>query len=135
VAITLGVFRPLLLATLDSEQALARGVPVGLLSSGFLTLLAGLTAEGTQAVGALLLLGLLAAPAGAARCMVTNPYAGAALASLLALIAMWAGLALSYSIGSVPPSSAIVGIAGAVYAGTATRRARRRRHPARQTSD
>ncbi len=40
----------------------ARGVPVRLLGVGFLVLLGAAAAEATQAVGALLLLGLLAAP-------------------------------------------------------------------------
>ena len=29
---------------------------------------------------------------------------------------MWGGLALSYAIGSLPPSSAIIGLAAAAYA-------------------
>jgi hypothetical protein len=32
---------------------------------------------------------------------------------------MWGGLALSYEIASLPPSSAIIGLAGAGYAGAA----------------
>ena len=59
--------RPLLLSTLDPELAALRGIPVRLLGLGFLAALAIVTAESTQAVGALLLLGLIAAPAGAAR--------------------------------------------------------------------
>ena len=65
--------RPLLLTTLDAELAAARGVPVRLLGVGFLLALAVVTAESTQAVGALLLLGLLAAPAGAAHRLTANP--------------------------------------------------------------
>ena len=37
---------------------------------------------------------------------------------LVAVLAMWGGLALSYRIASLPPSSAIIGLAGAAYAGT-----------------
>ena len=36
---------------------------------------------------------------------------------LVAVLAMWGGLALSYQIASLPPSSAIIGLAGAAYAG------------------
>ncbi len=43
--------RPLLLSTLDSVQAAARGVPVRLLGVGILLAVAVVTAEGTQAVG------------------------------------------------------------------------------------
>ena len=75
------VTRPLLLATIDAEQAAARGVPVKLLGLGILLALAAVTAEGTQAVGALLILGLLSAPAGAAHRLTANPYAGVAISS------------------------------------------------------
>ena len=108
--------RPLLLATLDSELATAHGIPVRAIATGFLAVLALVTAESTQAVGALLLLGLLAAPAGAAQRLTAHPYRGLALSALLAVLAMWGGLALSYQISSLPPSSAIIGLAGAAYA-------------------
>ncbi|HZU56783.1 MAG TPA: ABC transporter ATP-binding protein [Actinocrinis sp.] len=58
--------RPLLFASLDPAVAAARGVPVRTLSFAFLDLVGVTTTEATQAVGALLLLGLLAAPAGIA---------------------------------------------------------------------
>ena len=107
--------RPLLLSTLDSVQATARGVPVRLLGVGILLAVAVVTAEGTQAVGALLVLGLLSAPAGAAHKLVANPYAGIGLSGLIAVAATWAGLALSYAVASLPPSSAIIGFAAAAY--------------------
>jgi zinc/manganese transport system permease protein len=109
------IFRPLLLSTLDSELATLRGVPVRVLGAGFLVLLAIVTAESTQAVGALLLLGLLAAPAGAAHKLTARPYLGVALSAMLAVLATWGGLALSYAVSSLPPSSAIIGLAAAVY--------------------
>ena len=119
--------RPLLLASLDTDVASARGIPVRALGIGFLALLAVVTAESTQAVGALLMLGLLAAPAGAAQRLTANPYRGLVLSALLAVLAMWGGLALSYQIGSLPPSSAVIGLAGAAYAVVALRTRHRRR--------
>jgi zinc/manganese transport system permease protein len=113
----LAALRPLLLTTLDSELASARGLPIRALGTGFLAGLAIVTAESTQAVGALLLLGLLAAPAGAAQRLTASPYRGLALSALVAVVAMWGGLALSYQIAALPPSSAIIGLAGAAYAG------------------
>lgn len=119
--------RPLLLATLDPEVASVRGIPARALGIAFLGLLAVVTAESTQAVGALLLLGLLAAPAGAAHKMTSHPYRGLALSGLLAVLSMWGGLALSYEISSLPPSSAIIGLAGSCYVVSAlVDRARRR---------
>jgi zinc/manganese transport system permease protein len=118
VAVLVAV-RPLLLATLDAELAAVRGVPARALAIAFLLLLAVVTAESTQAVGALLLLGLLAAPAGAAHRLTASPYRGLALSALLAVAAVWGGLAISYRIASLPPSSAIVALAGAAYVGAA----------------
>ena len=111
--------RPLLLTTVDGELAALRGVPVRALGAVFLALLAAVTAESTQAVGALLLLGLLAAPAGAAHLLTTRPFRGLALSAAIAAGAVWAGLALAYAIPSIPPSSAIIGFAAAAYVATA----------------
>ncbi|MFJ1735683.1 metal ABC transporter permease [Streptomyces sp. NPDC088254] len=108
--------RPLLFASLDETVAAARGVPVRLLGMGFLALAGACAAEAVQAVGALLLLGLLAAPAGAAQRLTSRPYGGLALAVGLAVGEMWAGLALSHAAPALPPSFAIVSTAVAVYA-------------------
>jgi zinc/manganese transport system permease protein len=119
LAVTVAVvlaFRPLLLSTLDAELAAIRGVRVRALGAGFLVALAIVTAESTQAVGALLLLGLIAAPAGAAHRLTGRPYAGLALSAGLAVAAVWGGVALSYAIPSLPPSSAIIGLAATAYA-------------------
>jgi zinc/manganese transport system permease protein len=70
-------------------------------------------------VGALLLLGLLAAPAAAAHQLTTRPYRGLALATTLAIGAMWVGLAASYVFPSVPSSFTIIATAVASYAGAA----------------
>ena len=109
------IVRPLLLATLDHDIAIVRGVPVRALGVIFLALLAAATAETTQAVGALLLLGLIAAPAGAAHQLTARPYLGLALSGAIALGAMWGGLALSYAIAGLPPSSAVIGLAAGAF--------------------
>jgi zinc/manganese transport system permease protein len=114
--VLLTAVRPLLLSTLEPELAAVRGVRVRLLGLGFLAALAVVTAQSTQAVGALLLLGLIAAPGGAARVITARPYAGVALSGAIAVGSMWGGLALSYAIGSLPPSTAIIGLAAAGYA-------------------
>ncbi len=91
-------------------------MPVRALGLAFLALLGLDAAEATQAVGALLLLGLLAAPAAAAHRLTANPYWGLALSALIALGAMWGGLALADWIGVVPPGSAVILVALACYA-------------------
>jgi zinc/manganese transport system permease protein len=132
--VVLLMFRPLLSATLDVELAVVRGVPVRALGAAFLALLAVVTAQSTQAVGALLLLGLIAAPAGAAHQLTVSPYRGLALSGLIAVVAMWGGLALSYAIASLPPSSAIIGLAAAGYAAAAVVARWRRARGARATT-
>ncbi|HWY17328.1 MAG TPA: metal ABC transporter permease [Solirubrobacteraceae bacterium] len=113
---TLAIARPLLFVSLAADVAAARGVPARALSAGFLALLGVVAAGATQAVGALLLLGLLTGPAAAAHRLTGRPYAGIALAGALAVGAMWGGLALSYAVPRLPPSTAIVALAVGVYA-------------------
>ena len=115
VVVTLAIARPLLFVSVAPDVAAARGVPSRLLNVGFIALLGVVAAEATQAVGALLLLGLLAAPAAAAHRVRGSPFVGVALAGLLAVVAMWVGLALAYAVPSLPPSTAIVSIAVAIY--------------------
>ncbi len=110
--------RPLLFASLDEAVAAARGVPVRLLGLAFLALVGACAAEATQAVGSLLLLGLLAAPAGAAQRLTDSPYRALALSGVLAVAEMWAGLAAGYALPSVPPSFAIMASATLVYGAT-----------------
>jgi zinc/manganese transport system permease protein len=111
------IARPLLFASIDEGVAAARGVPVRLLGYGFLVLVGACTAEATQAVGALLVLGLLAAPAGTAQRLTHRPFRALALSAGLAVAEMWAGLALSYALPHTPPSFAILGVATVIYVG------------------
>jgi zinc/manganese transport system permease protein len=108
--------RPLLFASLDPELAGLQGVPVRVLGLVLLLLIGVVTAEGTQAIGALLVLGLIAAPGGAALRLTSKPYLGMALSAGIAVGATWGGIALSYGIPSLPPSTAIVALAVGAYA-------------------
>lgn len=116
LALVLAMARPLLFASVDEAVAAARGVPVRLLGIGFLALVGASAAEATPAMGALLLLGLLAAPAGAARRLTDRPYVAMAVAAGLAVFAMVAGLVASYLFPSLPPSFSILAVASALYA-------------------
>jgi zinc/manganese transport system permease protein len=109
------IARPLLFASVDPELAGLYGVPVRALGLVLLLLVGAVTAEGTQAIGALLVLGLIAAPGGAALRLTSKPYLGMALSGAIALVAMWGGIALSYAIPSLPPSTAIIGLAVGAY--------------------
>ncbi|MFJ8314130.1 MULTISPECIES: metal ABC transporter permease [unclassified Streptomyces] len=112
----LALARPLLFASVDEAVAAARRVPVRVLGIAFLALVGATAAEATQVVGSLLLLGLLAAPAGTAHRLTDRPYRGLALSAGLAVADMWAGLALSYAAPQLPPSFSIMTVATVVYA-------------------
>jgi zinc/manganese transport system permease protein len=114
-AAILAIARPLLFASLDENVAAARGVPVRLLGYGFLVLVAGTAAESTQVVGALLILGLLAAPAGAASRITNRPLLAMGLSAAIAVGSVWIGLTASYLIPSMPPSFAVLAVATAAY--------------------
>jgi zinc/manganese transport system permease protein len=129
-AAVLFVARPLLFASIDEAVAAARGVPVRVLGFVFLALVGACAAEATQAVGSLLILGLLAAPSGAAQRLTARPFRALALSAALAVGEMWGGLALSYTVPRTPPSFGILAVATAVYAATFVRRPAGRRRPA-----
>jgi len=103
---------------------------LGIVSLG---LLGAATADATQTIGALLLLGLLSAPAGAAQRLTANPYLGLALSAAIAVLATWGGLTLGYVIPTLPPSSAVIAVASAMYLltflSTTRRRPRSERRP------
>ncbi len=116
IGILLVLARPLLFASLDPAVAAARGVPVRLLGPVFLAIVGAAAAEASQAVGALLLFGLLAAPPAAAQRLTDDPWRALALSALLSVVAVWAGLSLSYAVPKLRPSFSIMAIATAEYA-------------------
>ena len=90
------IARPLLFASIDPDVAAARGVPVRLLSTLFLVLLAFAAAEAVQIVGALLIFALLVTPAAIAQQLTARPPLAVLLAIVLALLFTWFGLAIGY---------------------------------------
>ena len=113
-AVTLLVARPLLFVSLDPDVALARGVPTRALTALFLVLVAVTVAESVQAVGALLIFGLMVTPAAVAQNLSARPWLGMALSALIAFAAVWIGLVLSFYI-SYPASFFITALAFAAY--------------------
>lgn len=118
IVIMVLIARPLLFASVDHAVAAARGVRVRALGVWFLIIVGATAAEATQAVGALLLLGLLAAPAGAAQRLTNKPYVAMVLAPVLSMVAMVIGLTLSFLLPKVPPSFGILAVASIIYAAT-----------------
>jgi len=130
------IARPLLFASIDEPVASARGVPVRLFGYAFFVLLGITAGEATQVVGALLLLGLLAAPGGAAQRITARPFVALWVSAAIAVASVWAGLALSYAAPRVPPSFGILAVATGCYVaavGVSSLRAARRRRAGRDT--
>lgn len=95
-AVFIFVARPLLFASIDPEVAIARGVPVRLLTWAFLVLLALAVAQAVQVVGVLLIFSLLVSPGAAAQQLTARPAAGIALAMVIAVLITWSGLIVAY---------------------------------------
>jgi zinc/manganese transport system permease protein len=125
------IARPLLFASLDPAVAAARGIPVRLLGPLFLAIVGATAAEASQAIGALLLFGLLAAPPAAAQRLTDRPWSALFLSGVLAVAAMWIGLGLAYAYPRLPASFTIMAVATAEYllAALFTVRSRRSKHP------
>jgi zinc/manganese transport system permease protein len=115
IGVLLLIARPLLFASIDPAVAAAGGVPVGLLGPLFLAVVGATAAETSQIVGALLVFGLLAAPAAAAQRLTDRPWHGLALSAALAVVATWAGIALAYAVPTFPPSFTIMAVAATEY--------------------
>lgn len=93
---TLMFWRPLLLGSLSRELAAARGARPGRTEFGFLVILAMASAVAVPVVGALLVFSLMVGPAAAARNLTDRPEIGLILSVAIALLTVWAAIALSY---------------------------------------
>jgi zinc/manganese transport system permease protein len=108
------ILRPLIFASLESELAEARGVPVRFVSVAFLAIVAVAVAECTQIVGVLLVFTLMVGPAAAAQNVSRGLMGGVALAAGLALAEAWGGLTLAFYT-DWPTSFWITALSGLVY--------------------
>ncbi len=115
LAVLAFLYRPLLFSTFDPELAVARGVPVSLLSVVFLAVLALIASLAVQVMGALLLFTLLVGPAATATRIVKSPLAAIALSTALGLLYVWLGIMVAAANGTVPVSFCIATISFAVY--------------------
>src|SRR4029077_19761030 len=87
------IARPLMFVSVDPDVAAARGVPTTVVTVLFLVLLGATVAEAVQAVGALLIFGLMVTPAAIAQRVTSRPYMGMVLSGALAIAFVWIGLA------------------------------------------
>jgi zinc/manganese transport system permease protein len=108
------IARPLIFASLQSDLAEAKGVPLRLVSTAFLMIVAIAVSECAQIVGVLLVFTLMVGPAAAALAFTRRLYAAVALSAALALIEAWGGLTLAFY-SDWPVSFWITALSGLVY--------------------
>jgi zinc/manganese transport system permease protein len=90
------ISRPLLFATLQPELAEARGMPLRLIGTLFMVVVAVTVAQSVQIVGVLLVFTLMVGPPAAAQLLTSRLAPGIALAALFALGEAWLGLVIAY---------------------------------------
>ncbi|GAA5122216.1 metal ABC transporter permease [Pseudonocardia adelaidensis] len=110
------LYRPLLFASADPDVALARGVPVRVLSLVFAVLVGLTTALAVPIVGAILVLTVMITPGAAAARVTANPVVATVLAVLFAETALLGGILLSLAPG-LPISGYVAAIAFLIYVG------------------
>ena len=89
------IYRPLLFASTDPDVAVARGVPVRLLSPLFAVLVSLTTALAVPIVGAILVLSVTIIPGAAAARVTSSPLKATLLAVAIAEVALLGGTVLS----------------------------------------
>lgn len=96
LGLLLWIWRPLLAITVHEELAQVEGVPVTLVRTGLMLLMALVIAIAMKVVGVLLITALMIVPAAAARRLTHTPEHMAMLASALGCAAVVLGLAASF---------------------------------------
>jgi zinc/manganese transport system permease protein len=108
------LYRPLLFASTDPDVAVARGVPVRMLTMVFAVLIGLTTALVVPIVGAILVLTVMITPGAAAAHVTANPVVATVLAVLFAEAALLGGILLSLAPG-LPISGYVAAIAFLIY--------------------
>ena len=114
LVILVTIWKPLLAITVNEELAQVEGVNVTLMRTLLMLLVAVVIAVAMKVVGVLLITSLLIIPAAAARRLSNSPEQMALLASLLGMLAVSGGLALSWFYDT-PAGPSIVVIASALF--------------------
>ncbi len=104
LAITLTLYRPLLLSSVSAEMASARGIPVRLVGLLYLLALALAAALAAITIGTILSTALLIGPAASALRLTRRPLTAVLAAAGIGIGAMWLGIVLSYDSFDWPPA-------------------------------
>ena len=109
------LWRPLLALSIHEEMAAAEGVPVAVIRTAFMLLLAVTVAISIKLVGILLIVALLIIPAATARAFVSTPEQMAGAAAVISMLSVVAGLGMSLELDT-PAGPSIVLVMSAFFA-------------------
>jgi zinc/manganese transport system permease protein len=108
VLFTVGVlYRPLLFASLDEDVAEAQGMPMMLLGTAFMVIVAVAVSFAVQVTGVLLIFSLMVTPAATAQYLSRRPQGAIILSATIALMATWVGLLLGWAASYYPPTAKV----------------------------
>lgn len=108
------LYRRLLFTSLDEDVAEAKGISMLGMNIAFMLLVAVAVSVSVEVVGVLLIFALLVTPAAIAQQVTKNPRHGLIVSALVALVATWFGLFISYY-APYPVSFFIVSLVFATY--------------------
>ena len=115
ILIVVGIlYRPLLFASLDEDVAEAKGMPMLVIGTAFLLVVAVAVSFAVQVTGVLLIFSLMVTPAATAQYLSRRPQQAMMISVGIALMATWVGLFVAYYT-PYPVSSFITGIAFGLY--------------------
>ncbi len=103
IAAIIALYRPLLLASISPDLAVARGIAVRLVGAGYLVTLAVAVALCAVTIGTILSTALLIGPAATALRLSRRPPQAIAVAAAVGVGCTWLGLLLSYDSYYWPP--------------------------------
>jgi len=112
--ILIWIWKPLLSITVNEELAQVEGINVAWMRTLLMLMVAVVIAVAMKVVGVLLITSLLIIPAAAARRLSNSPETMAMLASLLGMLSVTGGLALSWFYDT-PAGPSVVLIASALF--------------------
>ena len=98
------LYRPLLLSSVSSELAFARGIPVRLAGAACLIAIAVAVSLSALTIGAILSTALLVGPAATALRLTSRPGRALAWAVVIGLVTTWLGIVLAYDSFTWPPA-------------------------------
>ncbi|HMD51145.1 MAG TPA: metal ABC transporter permease [Solirubrobacteraceae bacterium] len=138
LAITLTLYRPLLLSSVSAEMAAARGIPVRVVGAVYLLALALAAALAAITIGTILSTALLVGPAASALRLTRRPLTALLTAAGIGVATMWLGILLAYDSYEWPPTGRgwpvsffVVTLVFLIYLLSGVPEAARRRRPGR----